>query len=231
MKSIAVIVGLCCTLQMWAQGVEDNVYTFSGGNIQVSSKFQESSNIGDLTDITPYVHVGTTSFVSNSKIYDLEFLNYKGCENDGGDFRVIRLCLSGKLILEFIDDEAWIGNPQRVEWCGFAFERFKEDAKSFASFRNYCTVYPIENNATAILFEGFSWSSQVPLLTVIVVKDGKAKVVFNKSYEVENFNAYSKGFELTLIDKFRNSYDANLKVNTYKLYTTSEGTMKFKKIE
>ena len=95
----------------------------------------------------------------------------------------------------------------------------------FASFNNYSLVYPLQNEVTALLFEGYSWASQVPLLTIVIIKDNKAKVVFNKSLAVSEFNAYSKGFELTLIDDFDNPD------KIYKLYTTTEGLMSILEIE
>lgn len=208
-------IGVFFAMSVWGQNTEEIVYTFQNGEIQVNDLFQTSSNIGEETGITPYKEVGIVSLEADTKNYNLKVLNFNGWRGEGGDFRIIRLYDNTNLILEFIDEEAW-REP---------YSEFNESVSKYASFNDYCLVYPLQNGVTALLFEGFSWASQVPLLTIIVIKDNKAKVVFNKSLAVNEFNAYSKGFELTLIDDFDSPS------NTYKLYTTTEGLMKFEKIE
>ena len=207
-----------------------NIYTLSDGAIDVNTDFQAKSNIGNSTGITPYQEIGTVSFVANSKSYTLKVLNYNGWENDGGDFRVIRLYENNQSILEFIDEEAWIGKKVEDEYQATPFSAYKDDVVKHAVYNDHCIVYSLENGVTALLFEGFSWSSQVPLLTIVVIKDGNAKVVFNQSWAVEAFNAHSKGFELILIDYFQEEYDNNWHPDKHRIYTTSDGTMKFEKV-
>ena len=207
-----------------------NIYTLSDGAIDVNTDFQAKSNIGNSTGITPYKEIGTVSFVANSRNYTLSVLNYNGWENDGGDFRVIRLYENNQSILEFIDEEAWIGKKVEDEYQATPFSAYKDDVVKHAVYNDHCIVYPLEDGVTALLFEGFSWSSQVPLLTIVVIKDGNAKVVFNQSWAVEAFNAHSKGFELILIDYFQEEYDNNWHPDRHRIYTTSDGTMRFEKV-
>ena len=207
-----------------------NIYTLSDGAIDVNTDFQAKSNIGNSTGITPYKEIGTVSFVANSRNYTLSVLNYNGWETDGGDFRVIRLYEKNQSILEFIDEEAWIGKKVEDEYQATPFSAYKDDVVKHAVYNDHCIVYPLEDGVTALLFEGFSWSSQVPLLTIVVIKDGNAKVVFNQSWAVEAFNAHSKGFELILIDYFQEEYDNNWHPDRHRIYTTSDGTMRFEKV-
>lgn len=211
---ISIVLCVFGIVQGISQQAEETVYTFSDGDIIVNRKFQPTLNIGDMAGITPFKEIGTTEFTANSQLYRLKTLNFNGWRGDGGNFRIVRLYDDTNMLLEFIDDNAW-RDP---------FSEFKTSINRFASFNDYCIVYPLENNATALIFEGFSWGSQVPLLTIIVIKDNKAEVVFNQSLAIQKFNAYMKGFELTLIDDFEAPQ------NIYKLYTTSEGTMKFEKV-
>ena len=208
-------VNLWFTISMLGQSIEEVVYTFQNGEIQVNENFQVSSNIGEQTGITPYKEVGNISIGIDSENYNLNVQNFNGWRGDGGTFRIIKLYNNTELMLEFIDEKSW-RDP---------YSEFKESVGKYASFNDFCLVYPLQNGATALLFEGFSWASQVPLLTIIVIKDNKAKVVFNKDLAINKFNAHSKGFELTLIDDFDNPS------NTYKLHTTTEGTMNFLKVE
>lgn len=212
---ISIVLFVFGAMQGISQQAEETVYTFSNGDIHVNENFKTSSNIGDIAGITPFKEIGTAVFTANSQSYRLKTLNFNGWRGDGGNFRIVRLYNNANMLLEFIDDYAW-RDP---------FSEFKESISQFASFNDYCIVYPLENNATALIFEGFSWGSQVPLLTIIIIKNNNAKVVFNQSLAVQKFSAAMKGFQLTLIDDFEAPQ------NIYKLYTTSEGTMKFTKVE
>ena len=69
-----------------------------------------------------------------------------------------------------------------------------------AIYTERCLVYPLENEVTALLFEGYLWMDQPPLLTIIIIKDGKAKVVYNKPWFVTGFYAREKNFKLYLKD-------------------------------
>ena len=212
---ISIVLFVFGAMQGISQQAEETVYTFSNGDIHVNENFKTCSNIGDIAGITPFKEIGTAVFTANSQSYRLKTLNFNGWRGDGGNFRIVRLYNNANMLLEFIDDYAW-RDP---------FSEFKESISQFASFNDYCIVYPLENNATALIFEGFSWGSQVPLLTIIIIKNNNAKVVFNQSLAVQKFSAAMKGFQLTLIDDFEAPQ------NIYKLYTTSEGTMKFTKVE
>ena len=224
-----IISALLCSILSFSQNAV-NIYTLSDGAIDVNTDFQAKSNIGNSTGITPYQEIGTVSFAANSRNYTLSVLNYNGWETDGGDFRVIRLYENNQSILEFIDEEAWIGKKVEDEYQATPFSAYKDDVVKHAVYNDHCIIYPLENGVTALLFEGFSWSSQVPLLTIVVIKDGNAKVVFNQSWAVEAFNAHSKGFELILIDYFQEEYDNNWHPDRHRIYTTSDGTMRFEKV-
>ncbi|MDO5498029.1 MAG: hypothetical protein Q4F45_09130 [Alistipes sp.] len=208
---ISIVLFVFGAMQGISQQAEETVYTFSNGDIMVNGKFRPTSNIGDWEDITPYDNVGLINFTNENQEFKIALQNYKNWD-EGGTFRVINILHNGIRLLQFIEENSW-NTP------------LKSHTNSYSIRNDFCIIYPLANNATAIIFEGFSWSSQVPLLTIIVVKGNRAKVVFSQAWGIERFNAYSKGFELTLIDDFE------FPQNTYKLYTTSDGTMKFKKIK
>lgn len=197
---------------------QENLYSFVNGNIQVGNTSFVCSNVGNYTNITPYSNVATCFFASNSRNYELRLQNYKGWETDGGDFRVIKLYNNGNLLLEFEDSEAWR-------------KPYEEYSNSYSTLTDYCMIYPLENNATALIFEGYPWSSQAPLLTIIVIKDNKAKVVFNQSWVIESFIPHSKGFELIIEKEYLEFDNSNSQyLDRHRIYTTSDGTMKFEKV-
>ena len=212
------------------------IYSFVKGKIQRNdTSYVVTHHEWPDEKVKPYSDVATLSIKANSKTYELKLQNYKGWEGgEGGDFRVIKLYHKGNLILEFVDEEAWIGEKVRDRGGVTPFSEFSEEVGKHATYNEYCLIYPLENNATALLFEGYSWSSQVPLLTIIVIKDNKAEVVFNQPWSVEFFSAKPKGFELVLIANFLQwgegpEYDI-WGSDRHKLYTTPEGTMKFEKL-
>ena len=231
MKNICMIISaLLCSILSFSQNAV-NIYTLSDGVIDVNTDFQAKSNIGNSTGITPYQEIGTISFAANSKSYTLKVLNYNGWETDGGDFRVIRLYENNQSILEFIDEEAWIGKKVEDEYQATPFSAYKDDVVKHAVYNDHCIVYPLENGVTALLFEGFSWSSQAPLLTIIVIKDNDAKVVFNQSWVIESFIPHSKGFELIIEKEYLEYDNSNSQyLDRHRIYTTSDGTMKFEKV-
>ena len=211
------------------------IYSFVKGKIQRNdTSYVVTHHEWPDEKVKPYSDVATLSFKANSETYELKLQNYKGWEGEGGDFRVIKLYHKGNLILEFVDEEAWIGEKVRDRGGVTPFSEFSEEVGKHATYNEYCLIYPLENNATALLFEGYSWSSQVPLLTIIVIRDNKAEVVFNQPWSVEFFNAKPEGFELVLIANFL-QWGEGPEYNIWgsdrhKLYTTPEGTMKFEKL-
>ena len=216
MKHILILlISIVYSVHFFAQ---ENLYSFVNGNIQVRNTSFVSLNVGNYTNITPYSNVATYTFTSYSETYELKLQNYKGWETDGGDFRVIRLYNNGNLLLEFADAEAWR-------------KPYREYSNNYSTLTDYCIIYPMENDATALIFEGYPWSSQAPLLTIIVIKDNDAKVVFNQSWVIESFIPHSKGFELIIEKEYLEYDNSNSQyLDRHRIYTTSDGTMRFEKV-
>ena len=204
-----VILSLLCCVQAVAQIKVESVFSFDeNGEIVVNEKFIEQNVEFNNQDIKPYEPVGVTTFEVHSKKYELHVLNYKGWEDEAGDFRVIKLYHEGKQILEFSDDGAWIGDPLFKEgqtWLrdpidsnGSPFSHIMDLIGEHAIYKGHCLLYPLTNNAAALLLEGFTYGCGETLTTIIVIKDGEAKVVYNKCRFVTGIYANEKQFELYL---------------------------------
>lgn len=226
---------LCC-MQTVAQSVAENVYTFDNKyEIVTNDKFIDVHTDRNGTEVKPYELIGQTTFMANAKEYKLQVLQYKGWQNEGGDFRIIRLLHDGKKILEFVDEESWLGDPEfadtsiwepgitmrSINTGGSPFSQVLKLIGEHATYTGHCIVYPLENEATALLFEGYPWMNQPPLLTIIVIKDGKAKVVYNRPWFVTGLYARKKNFKLYLED------DCCTPQVSATISTTSEGSMSF----
>ena len=230
-----VILSLLCCVQAVAQIGAENVYTFDEkGEIVVNEKFIERNIELNNQKVKPYVPVGITAFDVHSEKYELHALNYKGWEDEAGDFRVIRLYHDGKQILEFADDGAWIGDPlfkdgqtwlsdsvRSIYSGGRAFSRIVEMIGEHGTYKGHCLVYPLANNASVLLFEGFCYGNDRPLLTIIVIKDRRAKVVYNKPWFVTGIYACEREFKLYLED------DCCTPQNIGLISTKSDGSMVF----
>ena len=203
------ILSLLCCVQAMAQTKAENIYTFDEeGEIVVNEKFVEQNMEFDNQSIKPYEPVGITTFEVDSEKYELHVLNYKGWEDEPGDFRVIRLYHGGKQILEFADDNAWIGDPlfkegqtwlcDSIDSKGSPFSQIMDLIGENAIYKGHCLVYPLANDVAALLLEGFTYGCGETLTTIIALKDGKAKVVYNKCRFVTGIYANEKQFELYL---------------------------------
>lgn len=245
---LSITLSALCYIQAVAQNLPENIYTFDEkGEIVVNNKFIDTHIERNDSTVKPYTLIGQTTFEANSEKYELHVLNYKGWEEDGGDFRIIRLFHKGNQIFEFIDEESWIGNPlikdektwiggplRNINIGGRHFSQFEDSVSRHATYTGHCLIYPLKNESTVLLFDGFSWSSQVPLLTIILIKGNKAEVVFNQSWGIEIFKAKEAGFDLTLIANFP-VYEDDDNIpdiwypNFHRLYTTPDGSMKIEK--
>lgn len=228
-----IIFSLLCCVQSMAQTKAENVYTFDEkGEIVVNEKFVEQNISCNDQSVKPYEPIGITTFEVHSEKYVLHVLNYKGWEDDAGDFRVIRLYHGGKQILEFADDNAWIGDPlfkERQTWLrdsidssGTPFSNILDLIGEHATYKGHCLVYPLTNNAAALLLEGFTYGCGETLTTIIVIKDGKAKVVYNKCRFVTGIYANEKQFELYLEE------DPTTAQYEEVVSTTVDGTMEYR---
>lgn len=227
-----IILSLLCYMQAVAQTETENIYTFDEKDeIVVNEKFVEQNVAFSDQSVKPYELVGITTFEVHSEKYELHVLNYKGWEDEAGDFRVIRLYHGGKQILEFADDNAWIGDPlfkegqtwlcDSIDSSGTPFSQILDLIGEHATYKGHCLVYPLANDAAALLLEGFTYGTGETLTTVIAIKDGKAKVVYNKCRFVTGIYANENKFELYLEE------DPTTAQYEEVVSTTSDGTMEY----
>ena len=227
-----IILSLLCCVQAMAQNKAESLYTFDEeGEIAINEKFVEQNIEFEDQSIKPYEPVGITTFEVHSEKYELHVLNYKGWEDEAGDFRVIRLYHGGKQILEFADDNAWIGDPlfkegqtwlcDSIDSKGSPFSQIMDLIGENAIYKGHCLVYPLANDVAALLLEGFTYGCGETLTTIIAIKDGKAKVVYNKCRFVTGIYANENKFELYLGDDHTTPQYEEV------ISTTSDGTMEY----
>lgn len=203
-----------CVLNGWAQQQSNDLYTISGNDIQTKGEFIVTQELGGYSNIKPYTLKGEFTFDND---YHVRFYNYKNWDDEAGDYEVVEINYAGNQILEFINESSWKNTPKKY------LEYSVLDNKN-------ALFFSLENNVKAIILIGHSYACDPPVLTIIVIKDKKAQVVFNQPWKIEDFKSYPKGFELTVIDEVKVVGDDNWNPNRLKIYTTSDGTMKFEKV-
>ena len=228
-----IILSLLCCVQAVAQIETESLYTFDEkGEIVVNEKFIERNVEFNDQSVKPYELVGITTFEVHSEKYELHVLCYKGWKDEAGDFYVIRLYHDGEQILEFADDNAWIGDPlfkegktwlcDSINSSGTPFSQILDLIGEHATYKGHCLVYPLANDASALLLEGFTYGTGETLTTIIAIKDGKAKVVYNKCRFVTGIYARENKFELYLEE------DPTTAQYEEVVSTTSDGTMEYR---
>ncbi|MBQ7163370.1 MAG: hypothetical protein IJR64_07250 [Bacteroidales bacterium] len=162
-----------------------NIFSINNGELIPNSQFietpflaSEDMNLG-LTQ--------TTLFSANGVTISLE--KYLGWEEDPGYFTVIK-SITNNVPLLIKSSVAW--------------DRIPESFRTNES--DYFIRVPLNENYTAFIFMGYPFDSRPPLLTIIVIGDGQAKLVFNKKYHVYSINNTSDSFSMIIKDGYADAH-------------------------
>ena len=117
--------------------------------------------------ITPYIlKTSDAQTTSSGDAYAIRCLQYNHWENDPGDFHVVEISSGGKSLLTLENPEGW--------------EFFRSDAGfDINSYPCYGRI-DLDGDAIALLFTGVNIMSQPPYCTVVILKGGKATLVYNQ---------------------------------------------------
>ena len=167
----------------------ETIYSFSLSDSTICYKDTIKLERPIYNDITPYNLIGKVS-ISNS--YEVRAYRYNGWEDEPGDFDVVSIYQGDSLIFEFSDP--WI-----------AFNKIPSEFKIFSSYPNdYFHIFEMDNGATAIILNGYGYGSQPPSLTVILLYQGSAHLLYYKerSFLINNITVSPGGyFEIELHDE------------------------------
>lgn len=154
-----------------------NIFTFNNGTIVPNSQFNDIPYLAN-EDIN-LSHTQTASFSANGITISLE--KFSGWEEDPGYFTVIK-SLTNDVPFMIKSSIAWDCIPE-------AFRTGESD---------YYIRVPLNNDYTALILMGYPFDSRPPFLTIIVVGNGQAAMVFNKRYVVSSLVNTSESFSMTL---------------------------------
>ena len=176
------------------------------GDVMAESKYVESFGEANFQDITPYVLQKSYSLVLNSgESYTVKCSKFNGWENEPGDCHVIEIDHGGRSIFSFEYADGW--------------EYIDSGIKNKISGNDFFAWYDLENDERALIFTGIHIMSQPPYLTVIVLKDGKATLVFNKPSYINKIEKNGDAIDFKLQSNTLEYLDSNTPINSPDLHT------------
>ena len=179
--------------------------TSSDGSIIVKSKFIDEFDNWPYENTTPYILKFSETidiiphFTINKDLtiknktpnkfdlnntetlkthYTIKGLRYKcWTDADPGDFNVIEILFGNDTILTFKFDNGW--------------DKMSTDYGSYTS--KFCGIENLGDDTYAAIFKGIDIMSQPPYITIIVMKNGKASLVFNKPMIINDIKTNADG--------------------------------------
>lgn len=138
----------------------------SNGTIITNTKYVSSFYNETWNDITPYILKKEVSVNTNTEThYTVRLLKYNHWENEPGDYTVIEIRYNNNTILTITDGDGW---------------DYFYTKKDTATQQKPVYILPMSNGCTFVIFTGITITSQPPFFTVLALKDGEAKLVYNR---------------------------------------------------
>ena len=152
---------LCCALPAVAQ---HDIYALNArGEVVADSAFIDPFVwINPTVEYEPlYSRTLFTPGLSGS--YTVKLYRYKNSENDGGYFSIVEIDCGSKQVLRMIQTDGW--------------DKFKTKLNRTD---DYYKLVRLDDSTYALIFVSFVYASEPGPLTIVVLRDGKAALVYNK---------------------------------------------------
>jgi len=164
---------------------------FDSGASQVLSKsiFIDNFDSDRYSTSVPLTLLKSTKVVTD-KEYIVNCLRYRNWGEDPGDFHCIMITVGGKVIFTLENGLGWDNFSSRFPSSYTSFYMTKLDART-----------------TALFFVGASIMSQPEYLTIVVLRNGKATLVFNKKYVIGDMVESSNSTLFKLFDDYQEVSD------------------------
>jgi hypothetical protein len=198
-------------------GVED-VFTYENGQIKTKEKFINTIPVLNRDDLTPYkLNKSFDVYTTDKNKYIVKFLRYNGWETEAGDADIIRVYNApNSMIFELKDD----GNSS------WSCRQFQYDSIDGCFFE-----IPLQEDAKALLFLGHTYASDPQAITIVVLHQNTATLVFNKMFYLNDISL--KDHSIFISEKIDESYSVQAVIpednNKYKIYP-KDGVLKIEQI-
>lgn len=161
---------LLLSVSVMAQQTPEAIYTLTEAGVQPKGKFVDTFSDEKYENITPYVRYKVFQISSQDKKYNyqIDMSKYKGWKDDPGVANVIEISSGSGVLLTMKNNAAWLDMSKGADWSAY-------------TTRPFIPIY-LSNGDTALLFTEFIYASQPSHLTIVLLHQGTATIVFNKEY-------------------------------------------------
>lgn len=145
-----------------------------GRDIPVDTSYIEPFDVNPSEE---FQHMEATELVDSMTIstrsgdtYTIKALTFSDWDIKSGVFHCVEIYKGRKKIYEMKSMQGW----------DYLSERLSSRKKEFT----FCRPFNVVDDTVVLLFQGTSLTNQLPTLPIVVIKRGKAQLVFNKPYKV-----------------------------------------------
>ena len=165
---------------------QENIFVLKDSYIYPKKKFIDSLAVAEAV-VKPYETFATSTATIRSgrdKNYQVRLSKFAGGTYPG-DFQTIQIFLGNKCLLEVTNADGWTSLPPNVP-----------------SNNNYYFTVNISPYSTALFFFSQAKDNFPPDLTIVVIKTGKAHLVYHRPCVLQSISKNSYSVRLELDDRY-----------------------------
>ena len=203
-RLLSVLAVLCVAAHASAQ---DSIYTIDvNGDILTNSQFIDPFFCEDQN--TPYeqMYSETLPLPGFGKSCTLRLYNYRGwADTEPGYFRIIDVEIDGVRALRMARSDAW--------------DKFKT--------KDYYKLVRLDDSTYALIFVSFVYASEPGPLTIVVLRDGKAALVYNKDRYITSLT--ENPLKIHTISQFPEAVPESTHASLYEVIYQDGNLLKWRK--
>jgi hypothetical protein len=180
------------------------VCTLSGNDIVVKSKFIDTFYIKQNEVLTPYTLTKTETVLPSSSYgsFSLKLYKFNGYADEPGVCNVIEVLKNGVKVLELKNS--------------LGFENLSSYVSSESGFYGLITL---SANTYALIFNEYIYASSPSMISVVLIRNGQVKLVYNKEMYINSITKQSGSFNMQLQANTVEYIDPNTPYNEAELHT------------
>jgi hypothetical protein len=159
------------------------IYDIGRNTIITKSKFIDNFFVESSSNLTPYVLKKTVTIIPSSAYgsFSLDFLKFKGYESEPGICNVVRVKKNGSPVLSL------------------------ESSNGFAAISSYVnsesgdySIVQVSSDTYVLIFNEWIYASQPSMVSIVLIRNGTAKLVFNKPAFINSIVKSNGSLSITL---------------------------------
>lgn len=188
---------------------QEQVFTNEGGQIKDNVQFVKSFNNENFANITSHtLQKSYNVAAANGDKYVVKCFKNEGWEDEPGDWHYLEIAYNGQTIFSIDYADGW--------------EYLSQDLKSSLSpTPDAFYQKEFDDDTVMLMFTGITIMSQPPYITMIVLKNGKATLVFNKPFYIEGVQHSNSETIFTLCANTVEYYENGTPMNSADMHALS----------